>query len=45
MDAERAAVWGGWTHARAGDRLTERVGMGFLARDLLPELTAVVHES
>ncbi|WP_295835216.1 ADP/ATP-dependent (S)-NAD(P)H-hydrate dehydratase [uncultured Microbacterium sp.] len=45
MDAERAAVWGGWTHARAGDRLTERVGVGFLARDLLPELTAVVRES
>ncbi|MDU0366202.1 ADP/ATP-dependent (S)-NAD(P)H-hydrate dehydratase [Microbacterium sp. KSW4-17] len=45
MDAERAAVWGGWTHARAGDRLTERVGIGFLARDLLPELTAVLHES
>lgn len=45
MDAERAAVWGGWTHARAGDRLTERVGVGFLARDLLPELTATLHES
>lgn len=45
MDAEQAAVWGGWTHARAGDRLQERVGIGFLARDLMPELTAVVHES
>lgn len=45
MEPERAAVWGGWTHARAGDRLTERLGIGFLARDLLPELTAVVHES
>ncbi len=45
MEPERAAVWGGWTHARAGDRLTERLGLGFLARDLLPELTAVVHES
>ena len=45
MEPERAAVWGGWTHARAGDRLTERVGIGFLARDLLPELTAVVHEA
>ena len=44
-EPERAAVWGGWTHARAGDRLTERVGIGFLARDLLPELTAVVHDS
>jgi hydroxyethylthiazole kinase-like uncharacterized protein yjeF len=45
MERERAAVWGGWTHARAGDRLTERVGIGFLARDVLPELTAVVRES
>ena len=45
MEAERAAVWGGWTHARAGDRLTERVGIGYLARDLLPELTAVVRDS
>lgn len=45
MEPERAAVWGGWTHARAGDRLTQRVGIGFLARDLLPELTAVVHEA
>jgi hydroxyethylthiazole kinase-like uncharacterized protein yjeF len=45
MEPERAAVWGGWTHARAGDRLTERIGVGFLARELLPELTAVVHES
>lgn len=45
MDAEQAAVWGGWTHARAGDRLQERVGIGFLARDLMSELTAVVHES
>lgn len=45
MDAEQAAVWGGWTHARAGDRLTERVGLGFLARELAAELTAVVHES
>ncbi|KTS91241.1 sugar kinase [Microbacterium testaceum] len=45
MEPERAAVWGGWTHARAGDRLTERLGIGFLARDLLAELTAVVHDS
>ncbi|WP_285135549.1 ADP/ATP-dependent (S)-NAD(P)H-hydrate dehydratase [Microbacterium sp. lyk4-40-TSB-66] len=45
MDAGRAAVWGGWTHARAGDRLQQRVGIGFLARDLMTELTAVVHEA
>lgn len=45
MQPERAAVWGGWTHARAGDRLTERAGVGFLARDLPAELTAVLHDS
>jgi hydroxyethylthiazole kinase-like uncharacterized protein yjeF len=45
MEPERAAVWGGWTHARAGDNLTDRIGIGFLARDLLPELTAVLHHS
>ena len=42
MSPSRAAVWGSWTHARAGDRLTERVGIGFLARDLPAELTAAV---
>ena len=26
VDAARAAVWGSWAHARAGDRLTERHG-------------------
>lgn len=45
MEAERAAVWGGWTHARAGDRLEERIGIGFVAREILPELTAVVRQS
>ncbi|HYJ48461.1 MAG TPA: NAD(P)H-hydrate dehydratase [Microbacterium sp.] len=40
----RAAVWGSWAHARAGDRLTERVGIGFLARELPAELTAAVAE-
>jgi len=44
VDAARAAVWGSWAHARAGDRLTESTGIGFLARDLLPELTLAVHE-
>lgn len=37
--AARAAVWGSWVHAHAGDRLTERIGVGFLARDLASELT------
>ncbi len=39
---ERAAVWGSWAHAWAGDRLTGRRGIGFLARDLPPELTMAV---
>ncbi|MCR2824820.1 NAD(P)H-hydrate dehydratase [Microbacterium sp. zg.Y909] len=34
----RAAIWGSATHARAGDRLTERLGLGFLARELAAEL-------
>lgn len=39
---ERAAVWGAWSHARAGDRLTGRMGLGFLARELARELAASV---
>lgn len=45
VEAGRAAAWGSWTHARAGDRLTERLGIGFLARDLLPELTLAAAEA
>lgn len=45
VEAGRAAVWGSWAHARAGDRLTARTGLGFLARDLAVELTATVHEA
>ncbi|WP_243076627.1 ADP/ATP-dependent (S)-NAD(P)H-hydrate dehydratase [Microbacterium sp. SS28] len=40
----RAAVWGSWAHARAGDRLTEQVGMGFLARDIPSEMTRAIAE-
>ncbi|MFH8252659.1 NAD(P)H-hydrate dehydratase [Microbacterium sp. B2969] len=40
----RAAVWGSWAHARAGDRLTDTEGIGFLARDLPRELTRAVAE-
>jgi ADP-dependent NAD(P)H-hydrate dehydratase len=40
----RAAVWGSWVHARAGDRLTRRVGIGYLARDIVAELTMSVSE-
>ncbi|KHK99038.1 sugar kinase [Microbacterium mangrovi] len=40
----QAAVWGSWAHARAGDRLTERAGIGFLAREIPAELTRAVAE-
>lgn len=40
----QAAVWGAWTHAVAGDRLTRRVGLGFLARDIPSELTSVLRD-
>ena len=44
-DAEQAAVWGTHVHAAAGDRLAARVGsLGFLARELLPELPVVLSE-
>lgn len=43
LDPSRAAVWGSWAHAGAGSLLGERVGLGFLARDLARELTAAVH--
>ena len=41
-----AAVWGAWAHGRAGDRLARRVGpVGFLARELLAEIPAVLADS
>ncbi|MBD8022876.1 NAD(P)H-hydrate dehydratase [Microbacterium gallinarum] len=45
LPIERAAVWGAWIHARAGSRLEERVGLGFLARDLTVELTPTVRDT
>lgn len=44
LDDAGAAVWGSWTHARAGERLTERIGLGFLSRDLACELTPALAE-
>ena len=35
-------MWGAWSHARAGDRLTARMGLGFLARELAGELARSV---
>lgn len=45
MPSERAVVWGAWAHGRAGTRLTERIGLGFLARDLAAELTPTVRDT
>lgn len=43
---EQAAVWGVALHARAGERLARRIGpLGFLARELAPEVPALLHES
>ena len=45
-DAARAACWGTYLHAVAGDRLAARVGrLGFLARDLVAELPVVLTET
>jgi hydroxyethylthiazole kinase-like uncharacterized protein yjeF len=44
LETARAVVWGTWVHARAGDRLTERAGLTFLARDLVAELGAAERE-
>ncbi|MCR2783778.1 MULTISPECIES: NAD(P)H-hydrate dehydratase [unclassified Microbacterium] len=40
----RAAVWGASVHARAGDRLTDRLGLGFLARELVTELPLALRD-
>lgn len=44
IDPDRAAAWGLWAHARAGDRLSETHGLGFLARELASELAFAVRE-
>jgi len=44
-EGRQAACWATYVHATAGDRLAARVGrLGFLARDLLDELPAVLVE-
>ncbi|HWI30508.1 MAG TPA: ADP/ATP-dependent (S)-NAD(P)H-hydrate dehydratase [Microbacterium sp.] len=45
VDPARAAVWGSWAHATAGDRLTARTGIGFLARELPAELSLAVADA
>lgn len=44
LEPPRATVWGSWTHARAGQRLTAHTGLGFLARELATELTPALAE-
>lgn len=40
-----AAIWGVWLHARAGSRLSSRIGrLGFLARELLDELPGALED-
>jgi ADP-dependent NAD(P)H-hydrate dehydratase len=44
-EPEQAACWGTYLHAAAGDRLNARVGAtGYLAREILPELPALLAE-
>lgn len=41
----QAAAWGVYLHARAGDRLAERMGrLGYLARELLLEIPSLMQE-
>ena len=42
LEPAKAAVWGAWAHATAGDRLTKRLGLGFLARELAAELAPAI---
>jgi ADP-dependent NAD(P)H-hydrate dehydratase len=45
VEPVRAACWGTYLHAAAGDRLAARVGrLGFLARELLDEIPLVLTE-
>ena len=42
---EKAACWGTYLHAAAGDRLNARIGpTGYLARELVDELPALLAE-
>lgn len=45
-DLAQAACWGTYLHGTAGDRLASRIGrLGFLARELVDELTVVLTET
>jgi hydroxyethylthiazole kinase-like uncharacterized protein yjeF len=42
-EPQQAAAWACFLHGSAGDRLAERIGrIGFLARELLPEIPALM---
>jgi NAD(P)H-hydrate repair Nnr-like enzyme with NAD(P)H-hydrate dehydratase domain len=44
-DPAQAAVWGGYVHARTGERLAAAVGLvGYLARELPGQVPAVLGE-
>jgi ADP-dependent NAD(P)H-hydrate dehydratase len=44
-DPAQAAVWGAYLHARAGERCASEVaGVGYLARELLPQVPRVLAE-
>lgn len=45
LEPPRAAVWGSWVHARAGNRLAERLGLGLIARELAAELAVAVRDA
>lgn len=44
IEPSKAAVWAAWTHARAGRLLGARLGLGFLARDLVRELPVALRD-
>lgn len=39
-----AAAWGVWLHNAAGKKLSETMGIGFLARELLAEIPLILHQ-
>ena len=42
---EQACAWGVALHARAGERLAQRIGpLGYLAREIAGEVPALLHE-
>jgi ADP-dependent NAD(P)H-hydrate dehydratase len=44
VDPIGAAAWGVYLHAKAGETLARRIGLGFLARELGPEIPRLMRE-